>query len=374
MRIFISSLITGMEAERAGAKRAVEMLGHEAIMAESFGALSASPQVACLSELRQSDLVVLILGKHYGQRQASGVSATHEEFREAQGRKPLLVFVQDGQPDKDQTELIREAGGWEKGLYRASFEDAKSLEAKVTGALHSYELANAAAPLDAVELVARAKSLMPPVTSGSGPAMLQLAVAAGPVHAVIRPAELESRSLSEAIEQRALFGPPALFDRKRGTSVGLQEDALVIAQEGRYGQGASIKLWPSGDFFIQLPVERDEGGKGFPVLIEEDIAEALNNSLLHAGWLLEHIDPTHRITHVAPLVRVLGGSMFGWRTKAEHAASPNSGNVAMLGQEQQRDFPVSLTPSHMARQALTMNLPRLLEDYLTLLRRRWRSE
>lgn len=42
MKVFISSLITGMEAERAAAKHAVELLGHEAITAEEFGARASS--------------------------------------------------------------------------------------------------------------------------------------------------------------------------------------------------------------------------------------------------------------------------------------------------------------------------------------------
>src|SRR3546814_12464509 len=86
MKIFISSLISGMEIERAATKRAIELLRHEAVMAEYFGAQVSSPQIACLTGLRQSDLVVLVLGTRYGVKQASGLSATHEEYREARGR------------------------------------------------------------------------------------------------------------------------------------------------------------------------------------------------------------------------------------------------------------------------------------------------
>lgn len=62
MKVFISSLISGMEAERAAVKRAIEVLGHQPVMAEDFGARASSPQVACLAGLRDADLVVLILG------------------------------------------------------------------------------------------------------------------------------------------------------------------------------------------------------------------------------------------------------------------------------------------------------------------------
>ncbi|MGV7180700.1 DUF4062 domain-containing protein, partial [Xanthomonas axonopodis] len=103
-----SSLITGMEAERAAVKHAIELLGHQAIMAEDFGARASSPQVACLSGVRDADLVILVLGPRYGTKQAGGVSATHEEVREARSRKPLLMFVQSGvEAELDQAELIK---------------------------------------------------------------------------------------------------------------------------------------------------------------------------------------------------------------------------------------------------------------------------
>ena len=76
MKVFVSSLITGMESIRLAARKAVEILRHAPIMAEDLGAQPNSPQVACLTGLRQSDVVVLILGERYGAEQASGLSAT----------------------------------------------------------------------------------------------------------------------------------------------------------------------------------------------------------------------------------------------------------------------------------------------------------
>ncbi len=49
-----------------------------------------------LNGVRQSDFVVMILGENYGTLQPSELSATHEEYREARGRKPVLAFVQQG--------------------------------------------------------------------------------------------------------------------------------------------------------------------------------------------------------------------------------------------------------------------------------------
>jgi hypothetical protein len=72
MKIFVSSVITGMEAERASAKEAILQLRHEPIMAEDFRAQPCSPQVACLNELRQCAAAVLLVGAEYGTKQPSG--------------------------------------------------------------------------------------------------------------------------------------------------------------------------------------------------------------------------------------------------------------------------------------------------------------
>ena len=109
MKIFISSLITGMKTLRAAAKAGVVALGHEPVMAEDFGAVPRSPQVACLDGVRQAAMVVLVLGDRYGAKQASGISATHEEYREAKTRCPVLAFIQEPtSPEPEQAAFIAE--------------------------------------------------------------------------------------------------------------------------------------------------------------------------------------------------------------------------------------------------------------------------
>lgn len=371
MKVFISSLISGMEPTRAAVKRSIEMLGHQAVMAEDFGARPTSPQVACLSGLRDSDLVVLVLGPRYGVKQPSGLSATHEEFREAHNRKPILIFVEDGDADADQAALIQEASGWEQGLYRASFVTPQELGDKVARALHNHALANATAPLNPSALRGRALELLPEMRRDRSTALFQLAVAVGPAGPMLRPAEMEAQSLTDALQQHALFGTPPLFNRTLGTDRRLDGGALVIEQGDKYGEGARITLWPTGDILIQLPADRPSRGAGFPAIIQEDIAAMLAGSLGYASWLLSQVDPTERVTHVVLATRVIGGSAYAWRTEREHAASPNSGSIMMHGRESERDAPALLAPEHMVRQALRMNAARIVEDLIVLLRRNW---
>jgi Domain of unknown function (DUF4062) len=103
--------------------------------AEDFAASSATPQQACLAGVRWAEAVILLLGGRYGDRQASGISPTHEEYREARERCPVLIFVERGAAyEPDQHEFLREVQGWTTGHYTASFSDADELRDAVTSA------------------------------------------------------------------------------------------------------------------------------------------------------------------------------------------------------------------------------------------------
>src|SRR3954453_17349737 len=116
MKVFVSSLISGYESFRNAVVEAAEMLGHRVLRAEDLGATSASPQQACLRLVRESDVVVLLIGERYGAVQHSGMSATHEEYREARERKPVLVFVEDlATRDERQAAFLVEVQDWATG-------------------------------------------------------------------------------------------------------------------------------------------------------------------------------------------------------------------------------------------------------------------
>ncbi|WP_186300314.1 DUF4062 domain-containing protein [Denitromonas ohlonensis] len=372
MKIFISSLITGYEPLRAAARSAVEVLRHEPVMAEDFGARPTSPQVACLQGLRDSDVVVLILCDRYGYVQGrSGVSPTHEEYLEVRGKKPILMFVQEGvEYDEQQAQFVSEAQSWQQGHFRAGFKTADELKDLVTRAIHDYQLANAAGPFDTAALLKAAADLLPKAhrISHSGSPMLHVAIVGGPSQRILRPAELEATALAESLHQQALFGAPRLFTPSKGINFGIEGSALFLEQE----YGARIQVDECGSLLLRLPLEHSENGRrqnfGMFALIEEDVVRELGSAIAYAASTLDRIDSTQRLTHIALAACIEASDHLGWRTQAEQDASPNSGAMRMGGVQEQ-----SATQVDRPRAALRFEAHTLAEDLMVPLRRQWKN-
>jgi len=341
-------------------------------MAEDFGAQPNSPQIACLQGLRTSDAVVLILGEHYGfVPPNSTLSATHQEYREARETKPVLAFVQEGiSPGPEQAAFITEVRSWEGGLFRGSFVNADDLQDSVTRALHDVTLANATGPVDEQEMAARASAMLPAESQNQAtPAMLEFVVVGGPQQRILRPAEIEDQTLAERLEQSALYGKQRLFKRSIGTTSGLDGADLVIRQER-----ASLRLTEHGSVAVRIPLDEPRAqGRGLDqmggmVIIEELVQHRLGVALDFAAETIDHIDRTQRLTQLIIAVRLTGVAHRGWRTQAQHAASPNSVQMGMGGVPERR--PVSLA---IRRAALSLDRTRLIEDILVPLRRQFPS-
>ena len=103
------------------------------------------------------------------------------------------------------------------------------------------------------------------------------------------------------------------------------------------------------------------------MIVEEQVVAALRACLEFASQFLDDIDPTQRLSHAGISVSLTGGSYRGWRTQAEHAASPNS---IELGHTSGDRIPVSLD---MQRPSLRLNRTGIVEDMTVRLRRQWRS-
>ena len=306
------------------------------------------------------------MGGQYGASQSSGLSATHEEYREARERLPILVMVQDGvERQAEQNAFVREVQDWAQGHYTSSFAGADRLHDAVVRALHELELAHATGPVDPDEMLQRAIALLPEDRNGyTGNPRLALALSGGPLQTVLRPAQLEAPELRERLQQMALFGNTAVLTTRQGTETRIDQDTLVLEQQER-----SVAISETGS--ISFVSEIRAPTMGLQVIIEEEVSVIIACFLGFANAVLAHIDPVNRLSHVALVATILDTAHTAWRTRAEHAQSPNSVtmNIFRDGTPER----VHLSPPHRTRSALRLNAAELVEDLTVKLRRRFQN-
>lgn len=367
MKVFIGSLMSGHFASmREAAAIGIRTLGYELVMAEDFRVSPDCPLVACLDGVRTADAVVLILGSDYGDLQASGKSATHEEYLEAKevGR-PVLAFVEDGANFVgEQAAFVREVRDWKQGQYTESFSGAEDLRDRVIQGLHRLAIALAAAPLDGGELAAQAKALLPE-RSHTGQAQLVVAIAGGPIQQVIRPAALEEQDLLGFLQSEALTGPEAVLDLSSGTDSSIKGSAIVVEQPQG---GAAVSLSETGSFVVTQPaIELASSPMVVPVLVKEEIAGRISRALRLAGRVLDRVDPQHRISHIAVAAGLLNAGYLGWTTRQERNRNPSTATMNPFGQDRVQ---AELTPSNRVRAALLGDSEGLANDLAAVLRRK----
>ena len=216
--------------------------------------------------------------------------------------------------------------------------------------------------MDETELVGRASALLPQSSSyTAGSPMLHVVVAGGPTQQVLRPSELDDQTLQQAMEQEALYGAQPVFDRGQGVQADVSGVTLVVSQ-----RNAQISLDEQGNVRVSRP-GRDAGGQpgiAVPSFIEEDVRDRVAAAIHYAGWLLDRVDPAHRLSRVALACRLDGVGYLAWRTRAEVAASPNRAGMNLSGRDSAESAPVVLP-----RAALLLDGARRAEDITVRLRR-----
>lgn len=128
MKVFVSSVVSGFEQYRAAARKAITLLGQTPVMCEDFGARPYSSQHACMTEVGQADVVVLILGANFGYQTETGESVTQQEFRRAKATgKPILAFLEAVEMEERQKAFSWEVSDYLDGLFRVTFSDQYEL-------------------------------------------------------------------------------------------------------------------------------------------------------------------------------------------------------------------------------------------------------
>lgn len=357
MKVFVSSVIRGQEEWREAARSAIETLGLQAVMAEDFGASPSAPRIECLAAVRDADVMILILGSEYGELQASGLSATHEEYREARESTPVLAFVHQGSARTgDQARFVDEVREWEGGQYTGSYSDAEQLRDKVIRALFDFQGAVEAMPLDADALNDRAGALLPEHGFG-GSTELVVAVAVGPARAVLTARQLGDAELHRYLLAEALTGASAVLSTSAGTEHGPTPESIVLDQRDDRRQ---VELYTDGSIRVTQPAIRSGSPiHALPALIEEDIGDRIARVLGFGGSVLDHIDPANRTSHFAVRVRLTGAGHLPWRTRDEQRRSPHSATMSSYPHDR---LEVQLTPPVHRRPALRQQSQELAED------------
>lgn len=368
MKVFISSVISGFEKYREAAASAVETLGHTTIRAEHFGASPSSPRVACLQAVRSADVVMLVMGPRYGEVQSKGLSATHEEYREARDSKDVLVMIRIGvEFEPDQQRFLEEVQNWESGHYTKSFGSPAELNSAATRALHDLELSKARGSVDVDEILDRAIDFLAEDQNGfSSKPKLAISLASGPYQKVLRPSRLESQELTADLLKIALFGEEPIFTTEAGTQTAVEDDVLILEQAGR-----TICLAEDGT--LDLTAELGTRSGSLPAIIEEDVSAEIGRFVLFADAALSRIDDSYRLSHSVVAAALLDVGHQAWRTREEQALNPNSISMPTIGFGRRAVEPVHLDPPEKPRSALSPSRREIAEDLMVMLRRQVRN-
>lgn len=118
---------------------------------------------------------------------------------------------------------------------------------------------------------------------------------------------------------------------------------------------------------VLRPLRRGAQARGLSAVIDEDVRSDIEGALRFIDRLLGVIDARGGITHVAPVVTLIGAGYGAWRTRAEQAANPYSMTMNIVS----RDEPAvaRLSPPGRLRAALRDEPADLAADLTVLLRR-----
>jgi len=368
VKVFISSVIRGLGKERDAAERAATSLDHTVLRSEDFGAVASSPQRACRAAVRESDVLLLILGASYGTKDPkTGKSPTHEEFEEAQQTgRDVLAFLQEGvQRDPDQEAFVREVRAWTQGASTGRFTSADDLRDSVTKALNRHVLSRAAGPIDAQDINDRLDAALggDRRSRGVGDATLTVAIIGAPRQVVLSPARLDEGPLQEQLEQTALYGVTAVLERGGSIRTSVEGGAIAIVQDN-----SRVTIDGLGTIAVTARAQRPRGERDWmPTLIEEDVRDAVARALRYRLTMLDTLlDPYGRLSDLAVGASLPDIGHRGWQTRAERDREPGRAPVNMRGQDV---VTVRLEPLTRKRPTARQGLDAIAGDLTVMLRR-----
>jgi ATP-dependent DNA helicase RecG len=143
-RIFVSGVQGELRKERLAVKEIITQdilfkQYFEVFLFEDLSAKSKSAEKVYLDEVSKSDILILLLGKDYGNIGTDGLSATEREFRKAVEKKSkILVYIKkmnNSERDQKVKNLIEEIKDPQNGYIYKVFNDVADLKGWVRNSL-----------------------------------------------------------------------------------------------------------------------------------------------------------------------------------------------------------------------------------------------
>jgi len=317
MRVFISSVRRGLGPERDNLPGLVLALGHEPVAYEGISAQDVPSREACLRAVQSADVVLLVLGTHYGQRMPdTGKSPTEEEWSVAvDAGKPVFVLRKTGVEtvDPDQQTFITKLGNYATGRFWTTFTTIEELNSEVRRVLEqaaarpaslSYE------PLHPPALVAWRPTTSPHQVNTGGP-LLEVHILALNVPRLSGRllATLPTRVVEVLRQTNAAPATSALTPLHDNDGVTVTVDSG--APHGPWDQPRpralhAVRVTADGDTAVLTALPRDRTG---PVLDPTDLTAAISEALRLGAALLP---PAHRVAiavGLAPLLMITEGDV-----------------------------------------------------------------
>lgn len=279
--------MNGFESERAAAKKAVELVGHQPVMAEDFGPKSHSSEVACIEEVRSSDVYVGILGERYGWITESGKSVTEEEFLVATSNGlPIYFVVSKDSMEPEQQEFKERIGDYSGGYFVGFYDSPEDIKDAVVKALTKNSPAVGAGISDAEArglLVAHCNAID---IRRRGETFLTAAlIPARQDREWVQLAQLESPAFAKAIKRLLLFdSEPLLFNDALGTGKTDGRDYLLFTQrsDSTSDPCVAVGVFQDGSVAMHYSLEQTASRHDFgaPAIIDSDIVEKSTTAFL----------------------------------------------------------------------------------------------
>jgi len=373
VKVFISSVMKGFESYRQSAKSAVELLSHHPVMAEDFGARPDPPESACLAEVRESDVYILILGERYGWTGASNTSPTEQEYDEAvRNSKPILAFISLEDKEDRQKQFGVKVGDYNTGVFRATFTNAVDLRDQIIRALSNHERSRNVRQISANEACERFETFLMKLPQYSGETITCLSCIPVMADINLSVTEIGSEEFANELIKELLLGKSKYFESAVGYNKYVDETHIIITQKtiqsevsailimDRAGQIMMGKTFPERQDYLDRTISA--------LLVDQDAThEILYNLAGFAGYVYQSILNYRNRIFVAGSILNMGMKSFGKHSPGQNRVNMYMGTndriISVPAVPELSEFPVnSQQQSSMAHMLLELFIRRFSNE------------